>query len=101
MQYAAEARTGGAAAPGHPDLTSLMASVLDAAPLLVNEDILLQSVKWKDVSSHDVARMLAALQAASVSVPYWLARALLLGGHRLAPSPRPMLTPALIAVIRP
>ena len=98
MQYAAEARTGGAAAPGHPDLTSLMASVLDAAPLLVNEDILLQSVKWKDVSSHDVARMLAALQAASVSVPYWLARALLLGGHRLAPSPRPMLTPALIAL---
>lgn len=98
MQYAAGVRSDGAAAPSHPDLTSLMTSVLDAAPLLVNEGILLQSVKWKDVSSHDVARMLAALQAASVSVPYWLARALLLGGHRLSPSRFPTLTPALIAL---
>jgi FkbH-like protein len=79
-------------------ISSLLAAVLDAAPLLVSENILLQSVNWKDIAPSDVARMLTSLRAAAIPLPSWLIRSLLLAGHRLPPYPAGTLRPALAAL---
>lgn len=61
----------------------LLEPLLDLAPVLVRRRSLLPAYDWREATPSQVERLLSRLAEAGISVPAWLATALLVAGHKL------------------
>lgn len=77
-----EPRVSGAPVPDDK-IGEIVDAVIDAAPECLRKRVLLSGIDWAVIAPHKVSLLLSSLEQARLSVPRWLAKALLLAGHTL------------------
>lgn len=65
------------------DIGALFDALIDAAPALIGNRRLFQSLDWKKAEPDQIRRLFSRLQAASKPVPLWFLSILVVAGHPL------------------
>lgn len=81
-------------------IDEIVEAAIAAAPECVRERVILPAIDWSRVTPHKVGLLLSSLEQACLTIPRWLAKALLLAGHTLEGDAARTLPPGLAALNR-